>query len=185
MKEHKKPKVSAFIAMTLDGYISRENGDIDWLMEANKLVPEGEDGGYKAFMSSIDTIIMGRNTFEQVLTFGEWPYKDKKMFVMSSRDLQVPVELNHSVAHTTDSPQKLVKRLIENGSEGVYVDGGKTIQSFLSANLIDEITVTIIPILLGSGKPLFGFLEKDILLELVESRQIPGGFVQLKYKVLL
>lgn len=183
MEHNKKPKCSVFIAMTLDGYISRENGDIDWLMEANQSAPEGEDGGYKVFMNSIDTIIMGRNTFEQVLTFEPWPYAGKKMIVMSSKNVTIPEKLKDSVTATSNSPADVVKAIAENGAKGIYVDGGLTIQSFLAAGLIDEMTITIIPVLIGSGKSLFGSIGKDVHLKLLETSQIPGGFVQLKYKV--
>ena len=184
MDKNNTPKVSVFIATSLDGFISREDGSIDWLIKLQETAPQGEDCGYKEFISSIDTIIMGQNTFEQVLTFENWPYKGKDLIVLSSKFVTIPDKLKKSVTYSSNSPKNILSELFKNNSKGVYVDGGITIQSFLSDGLIDEITITTIPILLGRGKPLFGILKKDIHLELIQSKSYPfGGFIQTKYKI--
>ncbi len=178
-----KARTSIFIATSLDGYISRPDGSIDWLNEANAAVPPGEDCGYAQFMSTIDTIVMGRNTFEQVLTFDPWPFDGKKLVVMSSRPVAIPAHLAATVSATSETPAALVARLTAQGCLHLYIDGGKTIQGFLAANLVDDITVTTIPVLIGAGRPLFGALPDDRKLKLLSSKSYPFGFVQNTYRV--
>jgi dihydrofolate reductase len=173
-------KVSAYIAASLDGFIARKNGGLDWLPAGEE---GGEDFGYAEFMSTIDHIVMGRNTFEKVLTFGGWHY-DKKVIVLTSRDLTIPPELAGKVEMLHLSPRELIHDLSGRGAKNIYLDGGVTIQLFLRESLVDEMTITTIPILLGEGLPLFGELEKDIKLELIKSQSFKNGFVQNKYKVL-
>jgi dihydrofolate reductase len=160
-------KASVFIATSLDGFIARPDGSIDWLNQANATLPEGEDCGYTSFMETIDGIIMGRNTFEQVLTFGEWAYGDKQVVVLSRKG----------------APEVLVERLSAAGAQHLYVDGGQTIRSFLNAGLLNELTITVIPILLGTGKSLFGTLKADIVLRHMSTHTYDFGFVQSKYSV--
>ena len=178
-------KASVFIATSLDGFIARLDGSIDWLNEANAVVPDGEDCGYTAFIATIDAIVMGRNTFEQVLTFGEWPYGDRRVVVRSRQGVVVPEGLRSTVSVSAESPEHLVKRLSAEGAQHLYVDGGQTIQSFLRAGLLSELTITVIPILLGTGKPLFGPLEADVSLQHVSTHVYPFGFVQNQYRVAL
>ncbi|WP_299489706.1 dihydrofolate reductase family protein [Acaryochloris sp. IP29b_bin.137] len=176
-------KVSVFIATSLDGFIARKNGDLDWLNDANATVPEGEDCGYQSFMASVDVLIMGRKTYEKVLSFGEWPYGQTQVIVMSRNPIDFPAELPAWVTHSAETPSALYQRLVKEGAQHLYIDGGMTIQRFLAAGLIDELTLTVIPILLGEGQPLFGPLEKDIQLTPISSRTYDFGFVQLKYAV--
>jgi dihydrofolate reductase len=176
-------KASAFIATSLDGFIARENGDLDWLP-----VPgEGgstEDYGYKEFIDTVDVLVMGRNSFEKVLTFPEWPYGNKPVIILSHRSISIPKHLVKSVETMSCSPQELVKRLSERGARHIYVDGGKTIQGFLDAGLIQQLIITRIPILIGSGIPLFGPLKRDIMLRHAETRQFPDGLEQSRYEVI-
>ncbi|MBE0669899.1 MAG: dihydrofolate reductase [Anaerolineales bacterium] len=171
-------KVSVYIAVSVDGFIARKNGDIDWLPTGSE---DGEDFGYADFMSSIDHIVMGRNTFEKVLTFGGWPY-DRKVIMLTSRDLTLSPNLTEKVETLRLSPRELLQEMERRGAKGIYLDGGVTIQRFLREGLVDEMTITTIPILIGEGLPLFGALEKDIKLELIEARSFPNGFVQKKYR---
>jgi dihydrofolate reductase len=183
-KEYRvKPKCSVFIATSLDGYIAREDGGLDWLDAANELIPPGEDCGYGEHISTVDTLVMGRGTFEKVLGFGEWSYGATPVVVMSHLDLTLPASVPETVSATRKPPRELLDGLWPLGVRHVYVDGGLTIQSFLADGLIDELTITVIPILLGSGRPLFGPLSSDINLSLVSSREYDFGFVQQKYKV--
>ena len=172
-------KVSVYIATSLDGFIARKNGDIDWLTGGEG----GEDYGYAQFISDIDHIVMGRNTYEKVLTFGGWPYA-KKVIVLSSRNLAIPPDLSDKVEALHLSPRELLNEMEARGAKHIYLDGGVTIQRFLREGLVDEMTITTIPILLGEGLPLFGKLEKDVKLELIKSESFKNGFVQYKYKVL-
>lgn len=176
-------KTSVFIATSLDGFIAREDGNLDWLDAANALVPESEDCGYHAFMDSIDVLVVGRKTYEQALSLGKWPYKDKPVIVLSSKTIEISVELNKTVAHSSESPQELCTRLSKKGVKRLYIDGGITIQRFLAADLIDDITITVIPTILGNGRPLFGSLEKDISLKHIATRTYDFGFVQSTYHV--
>lgn len=176
-------KASVFIATSLDGFIARPDGNIDWLNQANTVVPDGEDCGYASFMTTVDVIVMGRNTFEQVLTFGEWPYGDRKAVVLSQQGVVVPVSLRETVSVSAEAPELLVEMLSSEGAQHLYVDGGQTIQSFLNAGLISELTITVIPILLGAGKPLFGALKSDIVLKHLSTNAYEFGFVQSKYFV--
>jgi len=177
-------KCSVFIATSLDGFISREDGSIDWLNEAGDRSPEGEDYGYAHFMVDIDALVMGRSTFEQVLTFGEWPYGSKPVVVLSSSPKNLPAYLPPTVSSSAEEPLRLVQRLSSARFHHLYIDGGQTIQGFLAAGLINEITITVIPVLLGSGRSLFGTLASDVQLDLICSRAFKSGFVQSHYRVL-
>jgi dihydrofolate reductase len=170
-------KVSVYIATSLDGFIARRNGDIDWLSGGEG----GEDYGYAEFIASVDHIVMGRNTYEKVLTFGSWPY-EPKVIVLSSRDLVIPPGLSGKVEALHLAPSSLVHELEGRGASHIYLDGGQTIQRFLREGLVDELIITTIPVLIGEGLPLFGPLGKDVKLELISSRSFPNSFVQNKYK---
>ena len=180
-----KIKVSVFIATSLDGFIARKDGSIDWLEKANTTAQAGEDCGYHEFMSSIDTIVMGRNTFEKVLSFGDWPYKDKKVIVLSTKLSAIPSHLPKTVSIISLTPSQVLEKLSSQGVKHIYIDGGNTIQRFLADNLVDEMTITRIPVLLGEGLPLFGSLTNDTLLTHLKTISYElGGFVQSKYRVI-
>ena len=176
-------KVSVYIATSLDGFIARNDGGLDWLNEANATVPDGEDCGFHAFMDSVDALIMGRKTYEQVLSFGEWPYGRTPVVVLSRNPISFPPNVPEPVTHSSEPPHDLLERLSGKGVEHVYVDGGMTIQGFLAEGLIDEITVTVIPVLLGDGIPLFGPIVQDISLTHVRTTAFDFGFVQTTYSV--
>lgn len=174
-------RISAYIAISLDGYIARKNGDLDWLNAADEGAEE--DFGYQEFMDSVDVMILGRRTFEQVLTFAEWPYGVKPVVVLSRRHLEIPTYLMPIVSVSLESPGDLVARLISQGATHLYIDGGVTIQRFLAAGLIDEITLTYIPLLLGAGIPLFGPLNREVRLMLLATRAFTNGYVQSRYRI--
>ena len=146
-----------YIATSLDGFIASSDGGLDWLNEIPN--PEKSDYGFAEFMSGIDAIVMGRKTFEKVLTFGSWPY-DKPVYVLSRKEVKVPKELDDKVEIVNASPKKLVDQLNELGHQNLYFDGGMTIQGFLEEDLIDEMILTRVSVLLGEGIPLFGKLTK-------------------------
>jgi dihydrofolate reductase len=176
-------RCSVFIATSLDGFISRSDGRIDWLIKANAAVPPGEDRGYAKFFLTVDALVMGRNTFEQALSFAEWPYGSTPVFVLSHSQQKLPTQAPATVSLSREAPSLLVQQLSAKGFRHLYIDGGLTIQSFLAAGLIGEMTITVIPVLLGSGKPLFGPVENDVHLELVSSTAYEFGFVQSTYRV--
>lgn len=150
-------KSSVYIAISLDGYIARMGGELDWLDMFDSSIPKGEDLGYYQFIDSVDVLVMGRNTFDKVLSFGvSWPYGNKQVVVLSRNKIDIPAELSASVSHSSESPGILSNRLKEAGAKRIYVDGGITIQRFLAEGLITDLNITIIPIILGGGIPLFG-----------------------------
>jgi dihydrofolate reductase len=177
-----RARAAVFIAASLDGFIAREDGAIDWLAQRHARIPAGEDCGYAAFMAGIDRIVMGRRSFEQVLTFEPWPY-DRPVTVLSRRGVAVPPALQDRVTVSAEAPRALLDRLGAEGVACVYVDGGLLIQDFLREGLVDELTVTTIPVLLGAGRPLFGALPHDVDLELTASRAWDFGFVQSRWRV--
>ena len=175
-------KASVYIATSLDGFIARTNGDLDWLTGADR-APNGEDYGYQAFMDTVDVIVMGRHTFDLALTFDAWPYRGKKVVVLSSTPPAIPPHLADGVAWLALPPPHVVERLADQGATHLYIDGGKTIQGFLNADLIDELIITRIPILIGAGIPLFGAVYRDIQLTHIETRPFENGFVQSRYTI--
>jgi dihydrofolate reductase len=177
-------KVSVYIATSVDGFIARTDGAVDWLKEANAAVPKGEDCGFAKFMNTVDTLVMGRKTYEQVLSFGQWPYGKTPVVVLSHNIISFPSNLPDTVTHSVESPRDLLERLSNAGVEHVYVDGGTTIRRFLSDGLVDEITVTVIPIILGDGIPLFGPIKNDINLAHLRTTAYDFGFVQTTYTIL-
>jgi dihydrofolate reductase len=176
-------KGTVYIATSLDGFIAREDGGIDWLPGIEE-AEGGEDYGYEGFISSVDAIVMGRNTYELTSSFGSWPYGEMPVVVLSSRQVEIPDAIAGTVESMSASPQEVVQRLTERGFEHLYVDGGKTIQGFLSEGLIQRLIITRIPVLLGSGIPLFGPLPHDVRLRHVGTRQFENGLVQSEYEVL-
>jgi dihydrofolate reductase len=177
-------KVSVYIGTSLDGFIAKENGDIGWLDSVNKKATPDEDFGFNSFLESVDLIVMGRKTFEQVITFNDWSYKDTKMIVLTSKDIEIPEKLKGTVTTSnTLSSAQLIKELSDQSVNHIYVDGGAVIQDFLSAGLVDEITVTIVPILIGKGKSFSRLLSKDLYLQHLKTTVYNFGFVQNKYKI--
>jgi dihydrofolate reductase len=175
------PKAAVFIAASIDGYIARKDGSLDWLHGHGE--SDGGDHGYADFMASIDTVVMGRTSFEKVLTFDSWPYGSKRVAVLSSRSVAVPDELTSQVEAFSLDPEPLLRHLGQTGTESVYVDGGVTIQRFLRAGLIQEMTITRAPVLIGSGIPLFGDLSEDVALRHIETQAFSNGLVQSRYRV--
>lgn len=177
-------RCSVFIAASLDGFIARPDGDIDWLHKPEYTTADGDDFGYTEFIADVDALVMGRNSFEKVLSFPSWPYVDTPVVVLSSRELDIPAELKDKVETMDVPPDQLVAILSTQGKKHLYIDGGVTIQRFLHAGLINEITLTQIPVLLGNGLPLFAALGREIALELIESRSADNGFVQSQYRLI-
>ena len=165
-----------YIATSLDGYIADANGRIEFL--DTYPMPEGDDMGYYALISSIDAILMGRKSFETVLGFGiQWPYT-KPVYVWSQTLGKIPDELQSRVKLVKGDTAEVVRSIQADGYANLYVDGGKVIQSFLKEDLIDEMTITVIPVLLGKGVPLFGELDEMLKFSCVASKRYENGLVQ-------
>ena len=172
-------KASVFVGASMDGFIARPNGALDWLPH------DAEPHGYDEFIASVDTIVIGRKTFEIVLGFDTWPYGKKLVVVLSSQhvDLSVAVARGGVVEQMRGSPTDIVSSLAARGVQHVYVDGGITIQRFLQAGLVNRLVITRIPVLIGEGIPLFGSVPKDVPLRHVVTRSYPSGLVQSEYEV--
>jgi dihydrofolate reductase len=168
---------SVFIAVSLDGFIARSDGSIDWLALVER---EGEDYGYRNFLASVDTLVVGRSTYNLALGFEPWPYAGKRCVVLT----HAPPAPRHDEEFYSGSPRELCAKLAAQGARRVYVDGGAVIQQFLTANLITDLTLSVIPVLLGEGIRLFGTTAGDLPLELLASHRFDSGLVQLKYRVL-
>jgi dihydrofolate reductase len=166
-----------FVGTSVDGFLARANGDFDFL-EAGGSEPHG----YDEFMATVDALVIGRKTFEIVLSFGQWPYGEKPVFVLSTRPL-APAPPGAVVEHMSGEPADIWSQLDARGIQHIYVDGGITIQRFLRAGLIQRLIVTRVPVLIGQGIPLFGALPRDVLLRHVATRQYAGGLVQSEYEV--
>jgi dihydrofolate reductase len=170
-----RPIFSVFIATSLDGCIARPDGGLDWLEAVQ--VP-GEDYGYAAFAAGIDTHLVGRATYETVLGFPEWPYGGKRVAVWSRRG----GEPRHGEIFRAGAPAEVAVRLGAAGARRVYVDGGATISAFLAADLVDDLTISLVPRVLGGGIRLFQPPLPDVGLTLVEARPYASGLVQLRYR---
>jgi dihydrofolate reductase len=168
---------AAFIATSLDGYIARPDGSIDWLTIRAE---QAGDTGYDEFMASVDTVVLGRKTYQLALSFGAWPYGGKQVEVLSTT-LDPDADDRILVHRTLDA---LVETLNDRGAQRIYADGATVIQTFLSAGLLDELTITTAPVLLGAGIPLFGALDHDISLTHNATRTLKAGFIQSDYTVL-
>lgn len=176
------PKCSVFIATSLDGFIARKDGALDWLPGSDGTTA-GEDYGYGAFFESVDSLVIGRKTHELALTFPEWPYRGKLVVVVSSRYPVTLTPLDDDLFGTSAAPRELLEQLALAGARHIYVDGGKTIQGFLAAGLIQEMTITRVPVLLGEGIPLFGPLARDLVLHHLGTQPFDNGLVQSRYRV--
>lgn len=171
----------AFIATSLDGFIAREDGGIDWLLSRD--APD-EDHGYRDFIRDIDGIVMGRGSFETVSRMDEWPY-DRPVVVLS-RTLAaspVPPALEGRVRFSALSPAAAMEMLAQEGWRRVYVDGGQVLQSFLREGLIADMVITQVPVLIGTGRRLFGVTGSDIALTHAGTRTFPSGLVQSRYRI--
>lgn len=170
------PKISIYIATSIDGYIARADGSLDWL---DRVGGFEEDYGFKKFVNSIDAVIMGRKTYEVAATAHgtpHWPYQGKKMIVLSTT-LQTVVP--EAQLYTGDLIT-LINQLHAEGIRHIWVDGGVTISQFLRLNKVDEMILSLIPLLLGAGFPLFD-IGKEIPCRLISSQSYPSGLVQLHY----
>ena len=174
---------SVYIATSVDGFIAKPDGSIDWLHHPDYSGGRLNGLSYEEFISTIDALVMGRHTFEKVLSFKSWPYENVPVTVLTSRSLDIPHHLLSTVSVDQGTPHDIVARLSADGKEHLYIDGGITIQRFLAAGLIRELTITRIPILLGEGIPLFGASGPAQLLQLMAVTQSENGMVQVRYSI--
>ena len=170
-----RPRVSVFIAQSLDGYIATDDDSLDWLLAAGA---EGEDYGFDAFLDDVDVVAMGSSTYDVIKDVPDLPYGGRPVHVFTTRALG-PRDGFEFYART---PLEAVAHWQEHGVQHVYIDGGTVISQFLEAGLVDEITLTTVPLLLGSGKPLFHRIGTSTPLRLVDCRAFGSGMVSLRYR---
>jgi dihydrofolate reductase len=171
---------SVFVGTSVDGFIARRSGAYDFLSAG-----ENEPHGYDEFIASVDALVIGRKTFETVLGFGNWPYGDRLVVVLSGAPLDFSTVRGGRVEQMSGSPAEICSRLSARGFQHVYVDGGITVQGFLRAGLIQRITITRVPVLIGDGIPLFGSLPHDVLLRHIATQTYAGGVVKSEYEVVV
>jgi dihydrofolate reductase len=170
--------ISVFVGTSVDGFIARPNGDLDFLP-----VGGGEPHGYNEFMASVEALVIGRKTFETVLSFATWPYGDKRVVVLSSGPVDLSAVRGGVVEQMAGTPAEIVSKLAASGAHHLYVDGGITIQGFLRAGLVQRLIITRVPVLIGDGIPLFGTLPRDLRLNHVATQHYPSGLVKSEYQV--
>jgi dihydrofolate reductase len=174
-------KTTVFVGVSVDGFLARANGELDFLDAAGS-----EPHGYEEFIATVDTIVIGRRTFEIVMGFDTWPYGDRRVVILSSQplDLSAASARGGRVEQMSGPPEHVISRLSAEGARHVYVDGGVTIQGFLRSGLIQRLVISRVPVLIGSGIPLFGVLPQDVSLGHVATKAFQGGLVQSEYEVL-
>jgi dihydrofolate reductase len=168
-----------YIAQSLDGFIADKNGKVDWLNDIPN--PDGSDLGFSEFMNKIDAVVMGRKTFETVLSFGTWIY-DKPVYGISKTMKSLPQEYAGRAALLNLKPLQIIDKLKKEGMNNLYIDGGSLIQSFLAEDLIDELIITTIPIILGGGIPLFSELKKPLKFRHIKTEVLIDFLVKSLYQ---
>jgi len=171
-------RTMVYIGTSLDGFIARKDGNIDWLTQ---FADKDAIHAYEEFMSRIDVIVIGKGTFEKVLGFPSWPY-EKEVFVLSTSIKEVPDIVREKVTVLSMEPGELLSFLSGKGFSNIYIDGGKVIQGFLKKDLIDELIISKAPILIGSGIALFGYLDIDLLFKHIRTEAYSNGLVRSYYE---
>lgn len=167
-----RPTCSVFVGMSLDGFIAGPGGALDWLEPF-----EGEEHGYQAFFDAVDAVVIGRATYQVVLGFGSWPYGRKPVYVLTHR----PAAPRHRVTFLAGAPEAVVARLAADGVRRAYVDGGAVVSQFLAAGLVDDLTLTLVPVVLGDGIRLFQAPLPTRPFRLAGAKTFPSGLVQVRY----
>jgi dihydrofolate reductase len=170
-----RPRVSVYLALSLDGYIAREDGSLDWL---EPMQVSGEDYGYAEFYRSVDALVLGRRTYESVLGFPEWPFRGKRVVVLTHR----AIEPRYGERAHAGELASLLHGLAGDGVRRVYLDGGVAARGALAAGLVDDLTLSWVPVVLGRGRPLFDASLPASAWELAESRAYGSGLVQCRYR---
>ena len=177
-------EIYIFLAISLDGFIARNNGEIDWLEKFNSDDPN-EDYGFGEFFKRMDCLIMGRKSFEKVLSFEKWPYTGKPVQVLSQTLTSLPVTVSGLAELAPKlTPHELLDYWKRLGWQRIYLDGGEAARTFLEYGLVKQLTLTRIPIILSTGKPLFGNTLPAIFLNHLQTKSFASGLVQSDYEVI-
>jgi dihydrofolate reductase len=171
-----RPRCSAFLATSLDGFIARADGGLGWL---RRFETSGEDYGFREFLASVDALVVGRGTYDAVLGLPEWPYAGKRVVVLTHR----PPAPRLDETFASGAPGEVIASLAAAGARRIYVDGGATVSSFLRAGLLDDLVLSVVPVLLGDGIRLFQPPVPERRLALRDARSFPSGLVRLRYDV--
>src|SRR5215467_13148307 len=171
-------KLSVFCGVSVDGVLARPDNALDFLDAGGQ-----EPHGFEEFFGSVDVIVIGRKTFEVVLTFGAWFYGKKQVVVLSSHPLDFSAVQGGVVEQMSGEPAEIARQLKSRGFQHAYIDGGLTIQRFLAAGCVDRLVITRVPVLIGAGVPFFGPVPSDISLRHVATRSYKGGLVQSEYEI--
>lgn len=175
VKSYSRPKISIYIATSIDGYIARKDGSLNWL---DRVGGFDEDYGFQKLLDSIDAVILGRHTYEVASSVPDWPYKGKRIIVLSRTLKTVREEAELFRGDLKD----LAAQLHADGIKHIWIDGGVTISQFLDLQMVDAMTLSVIPILLGEGMPLFNNISKELPCRLMSSTSYPSGLVQSCYE---
>lgn len=170
-----------FVGMSLDGYIADDSGGLDWLEAAAAPVDgaPGEDYGFASLVASVDAVAMGRNTWDHIAHLDDLPYQGVPIYVFTHRP---PSEPRDGVTYWSSTPVEAMEAWREAGMRHVYLDGGVTVSAFLAEGLVDDLVLTVVPMLLGSGRPLFHRHPRATHLELVGVEGFPNGVVTQRYR---
>lgn len=168
--------LTVFVGISVDGFMARLDGSFDFLPDTP------EPHGFEELWASIDAMLIGRKTYETVLNFGGWGYGKKPVFVLSSQPL-APAPAEAVIEHLSGDPAEICKTLEARGYQHIYLDGAYTIQEFIRAGLVRRLIVTRVPVLIGTGIPLFGEIPHDIRLKHIATRSYPSGLVQSEYEI--
>jgi dihydrofolate reductase len=170
-------KTIVFIGTSLDGFIARADGEFDWL---SAFANDEAIRAYEELIKRIDAIVIGRGTFEKVLSFPSWPY-EKMVFVLSNSITVAPESVKNKVTILSMNPGALLSYLSSIGYSTVYIDGGKVIQAFLKEDLVDELIISKAPVIIGNGIPLFGYLDRDLEFKHIRTDVCSNGLVRSYY----
>lgn len=171
-----------YLGCSLDGFIARKDGAVDFL-DAVDPAPEDEDYGWHDYISGIDALIMGRNSYDMVLGFGQWHYGNRKVMVLTTRDIEIPDFIEGEIIPFEGKPEDAIAHMNGLGCENIYVDGGKVVQDFINAELVDELIITIVPIIIGEGIPLFANINVEKRLDLKNVTKYDNGLLSLHYSL--
>mgnify|MGYP002640353640 CR=1 FL=1 len=171
-------KITVFMATSLDGFIADKDGKVDWLNDLAVDQDSNEDYGFQTLLSSVDRLVMGRNTFDQVLKFDTWGYAELPVTVISHRSTPTQLPKNAKITFLGGTPEVLMETFTKAGDKHIYLDGGDLVRQFLNAELITEIITTSVPVLLGDGISLFHQPLSDLEWHIKETKNYPNGFIR-------
>ena len=174
---------AAFVALSLDGFLAREDGSLDWLAQASAALPPGADGGYGEFMAEVDAVVMGRRTFQMLMAWDEWPYGDLTVYVLSRTLTQLPPGAPDTTLLREGSPAMVAAQAHRAGQRRLAIEGGATIRAFWQAGLLKDLSIIMVPVILGTGLRLTDASLRDTWLRPIATQRLPAGMLQTRYAI--